>query len=375
MCHKLNKITILLAGGGTGGHIYPGIALATQFEKYKNIKALMVITQKEGDINIVSKEAIDYKTLPLTGMHWNQMCKALWCSWAIMSSQKPSLVIGLGAYVSFPVVIIAWIRRIPVCIQEQNLLPGMANRVLGRIAEKIFVSFKQTQRYFPPTKTMVAGNPVRPIIRLTQGERKNYLRELGLCPDRFTILVYGGSLGAHSINKAVMDAIDVLKGEGGEILGRIQIIHQTGEKDYMIVQRHYVRNNVVSIVQPFFFNMMLLYALCDLIISRSGAGSVAEITAVGKPAIVIPYPYAKAGHQKENARAMVENGAAFMIEDHRLDGTSLAHRIMQMLETPGLITKMAQASKYMGHEDAALSIVNVCCNLLSLPSDERKKSY
>ncbi|MGA1824166.1 MAG: undecaprenyldiphospho-muramoylpentapeptide beta-N-acetylglucosaminyltransferase [bacterium] len=367
MSRRLNKITVLLVGGGTGGHIYPGIALATEFEKCNYIKTMMIITQKEGDIAIVSKERIEYQTLPFTGMKWNQMWKAFWCSWFIISTRKPSLVIGLGAYVSFPVVMVAWIRRIPVCIQEQNLLPGLANRVLGRISKRIFLSFERTRNYFPSSKTMVAGNPIRPIIKLTEKEKKNQLKYLGLSLDRYTILVCGGSLGAHSINKAMVDAIDVLKSDTKENLSRVQIIHQTGEKDYGMVRDHYVKNNVLSVVQPFFFNIMVLYALCDLIVSRSGAGIVAEVTAMGKPAIVIPYPYAKGNHQKDNAQAMAENGAAFMIEDRNLTGESLAEHIMRVLDKPGMINTMGESSKRMGHEDAAVRIVRECLNLLSVP--------
>lgn len=365
MYRNLNKINILIVGGATGGHIYPGIAVAKEFENYGNIRLIMVITQKAKDIDIVSRENFSYRTLPLTSMKWNQILKAIWASWIIISEEKPKLVIGFGAYVSFPLLTVATLRRIPICIQEQNLYPGLANRIFARIAEKVFISFKESKKYFPLSKTHLVGNPIRQVTKLNKSEKIDQFNRMGIFSDRFTLLVSGGSLGAHSINQAMIDAISLLKTNFAKHLDDIQIIHQTGDKDYIDVYRQYKDCKVVSVIKPFFHNMMVLYSLADLIISRCGAGMIAEITAYGKPAILIPYPFAKGDHQKYNAMAMVNQGAAYMVEDHKLSGDILADKIINLIDQPERIKEMASSSKNMGHEDAAYKMASECIGYIS----------
>lgn len=351
-----------MAGGGTGGHIYPGVALAREFlkRKDKDIECLMVVTARLSDKFILQNESLPYKTLPMQSMSLSlsirsiadlyRFALSLVRSWHIISSYTPDLIIGLGAYASFPIVIIGKIRGITTLIQEQNLRPGKANRLLSRWVYGIFTSFPQSDLFFPPQKVMMLGNPIRSIPLYI--DKKAHKDLWGLNPDIFTILVCGGSRGAHSVNINAMDAFRIMKGKDFPF----QIIHQCGQEDFAAVSAFYKKEKIIGIAMPFFKSMMDIYPLADLVISRAGAGTISEVTATGKPSIMIPYPHAKADHQKLNAMALVRAGAARMIDEKNITGKCLAEVIIDLARNPGCLKTMAQASLKIGRPDAAKAI-------------------
>lgn len=356
--HKETRI--LLAGGGTGGHIYPGVALAQEFLARGSFDCLMVVTSKDMDRHIMESERMPYAALPVKGLRQGitpgriadvyHLALSFVRTWRIIASYRPDAVIGLGAYVSLPAISIGKLKGITTFIHEQNLVPGKVNLLLGRWTDGIFTSFPQTDRYFPAHKVRMLGNPLRSIpsnIDRTQGRLT-----LGLKPDLITLLVTGGSRGAHAINLNAMDAFAQLKSEGIPF----QVIHQTGDEDYDRVLGWYAGEGIRAKTGAFFDNMMEMYLLSDLVICRAGAGTLAELTATGTPALLIPYPYAKADHQTTNAMAMVNAGAARMIRQCDLSGKVLAKEIGQLLNAPEILGGMARASRVLGRPHAAREI-------------------
>jgi UDP-N-acetylglucosamine--N-acetylmuramyl-(pentapeptide) pyrophosphoryl-undecaprenol N-acetylglucosamine transferase len=356
--HK--KIKVLLAGGGTGGHIYPGVALAKELMTRENIECLMVITSKATDKQIVKSECIPYKSLPIRGMNWKFSVKTIVDlyrfalsfirAWRIITSYTPDMIIGLGAYVSFPIISIGRIKGVTTFIHEQNLLPGKANLLLGKWVDGIFTSFPQTERFFSQNKLKMLGNPLRII---PSGIDKKRMRiKLGLKPDFFTFLVFGGSRGSHSINVKAAEAFKIIK----SLDFPFQVLHQTGKEDFDYVAGFYKTEGIISLTRPFFNQMIDLYLLSDLVISRSGAGTISELTATGKPAILIPYPDATADHQRLNAMELVRAGGARMILESHLTGRLLASETMELIRNPDSLKKMAQVNLELGRPNAAKAI-------------------
>jgi UDP-N-acetylglucosamine--N-acetylmuramyl-(pentapeptide) pyrophosphoryl-undecaprenol N-acetylglucosamine transferase len=249
---------------------------------------------------------------------------------------KPAMVIGMGGYLSFSVLLAARLQDIPILIHEQNVLPGLANRILAHVAGSIAVSFSESQRYFPRGKVWLSGLPVRSEIgQMTpvQGRAR-----WGLDPNRFTLLVFGGSLGAHALNQAVVDAIPLLV-QGAPAF---QVIHVTGPAEHEIVQNRYQALPVKAVVMHYCHDMAAAYAAADLVICRAGASTVAELMVVQKPAILIPYPYASGNHQFYNAEILVKRGLAEMILDRDLNPAVLARYVRAYLDTPEKINSMQQ---------------------------------
>jgi len=351
---------ILLAGGGTGGHIYPGVALAKEFLNRGCFDCLMVVTSKDMDRHIMESEHLRYTTLPIKGLHQGlnagriadvyHLALSFARTWRIIASYRPDAIIGLGAYVSFPAISIGKIKGITTFIHEQNLVPGKVNLLLGRWIDGIFTSFPQTGSHFPAHKVRMLGNPLRSIPSHIDMKKGRSAR--GLKPDLMTLLVVGGSRGAHAINLNAMDAFSILKSQGVAF----QVIHQTGNEDHDRVARWYAGEGIRAMTGSFFDDMMEMYLLSDLVIARAGAGTLAELTATGTPALLIPYPYAKADHQTTNAMAMVNAGAARMIRECELSGRGLADEIGRLLDAPETLRHMARASRMLGMPHAAREI-------------------
>jgi UDP-N-acetylglucosamine--N-acetylmuramyl-(pentapeptide) pyrophosphoryl-undecaprenol N-acetylglucosamine transferase len=251
------------------------------------------------------------------------------------------------------VALSAWLKRIPVVLHEQNLLPGITNRLLARIARRIYLSFSQTLPPRGKAKTVFTGNPVRKEF-LAAGITKTR-------PDKpFTILVSGGSQGAHGINMAVCAALTCLKNPAD-----LFFIHQTGSADRQAVETAYSRLGIRSNVQPFFFDMAARYHAADLVICRSGATTVAEITAMGKAVIFVPFPFAADNHQVLNARTLADDNAALMVEEKELTGELLAKWIDYYFENPRELNRMALLAAEKGNPDAAGKIVDDIYELLA----------
>ena len=266
---------------------------------------------------------------------------------------NPDVVMGVGGYVTGPVVAAAWLLRRPTLIHEQNSVPGLANRKLGRLVDRICLSLPQSEKYFPAGKTVLTGNPVR--RRIIEAGRNRAGGE-----GRRTLLILGGSQGAHAVNEMVVEA---LRG-GIEAFSSIRVIHQTGRDDEQMVKEAYEELGIDHLVAPFFTDMAELYGQADLIVSRAGATTLAEIGVVGRPAVLIPYPYAADNHQEHNAQALVDQGAAQMVRERELTGADLARRLDALAGAPDRLAAMAARSKLLGKPDAAESIVDDCYQLV-----------
>lgn len=363
---KAAKYRIIIAGGGTGGHLFPGISLAQVF-RHKNPLNQVLFVSRGNDFEkrTLAAAGFELKCIPVEGIkgrrRWQQMRSVLKLPLSVIKSawivrcNKPHLVIGVGSYAAGPVVLAAWLLRKPIALHEQNQLPGVTNRILARFADRIFVSFESSQNRFDPHKVRFSGNPVRPeLLELAHAP------EFKSRPDaHFTVLIVGGSQGAHAINAAVIEMLGHLA-ENKDI----RFVHQTGVKDEAVVQAAYQARDIDATVKPFFNDMARRYAQADLIVCRAGATTVAEVTAIGKSVIFIPFPFAADNHQVINARTLAEAGAAEMIEQKDLNGRLLAEKITYYRSHPDRLQAMAAKSEGFGKKDAAEFIVTECYALM-----------
>ena len=357
---------IVIAGGGTGGHLFPGIAIAEAFlERDPKNEVLFIGTERGIEKRVLGELGYPLRLLDVEGIKGRGLAKVLGALWKIPGSMRqsfrilkdfsPQLVIGVGGYASGPAVLTAVLAGIPTAIAEQNALPGVTNRILGRFVKKIFLSFPDTGGWFPPGKTLVTGNPVRKIFREAI-RQETAARET----DRFVLLIFGGSQGAHVINMAMVEALNVLEEEKDHLM----IIHQTGRLDYDEVVAAYAARGFAADVRPFIMDMPDVYKKADLLLCRAGATSVAEITATGKASILIPFARAVGDHQTKNAEVLVREEAAVMIPESALTGQMLAERIRELSRRPEMIRHMENNSRKLGNWKAAGDIADACTALL-----------
>jgi UDP-N-acetylglucosamine--N-acetylmuramyl-(pentapeptide) pyrophosphoryl-undecaprenol N-acetylglucosamine transferase len=357
-------VNVIIAGGGTGGHLFPGIAIAEEFlRRNRGDRILFVGTNKGIEKRILGDLGFSLQTIDVEGIKGRGWMKSLAAvlripgsliqSFRIIGGFSPELVIGVGGYASGPVVFAARMLGIRTAIAEQNALPGLTNRILGKMVDRIFVSFVQTRRCFSAAKVMVSGNPIRQgfATEMKQPEGRNH---------PFTLLVFGGSQGAHAINLAMLEALDDL----GPLMGRLRILHQTGSKDRDAVADAYQAKGVTAEVLPFIMDMAAAYQAADLLVCRAGATSIAEITAAGKAAVLIPFPAAVEDHQTKNAEVLVQAGAAEMIPEKELTGARLAATIRRYYESPQCLREMGVRSAGLGNVRAAADIVDACLALV-----------
>ena len=352
----------VIAGGGTGGHLFPGMAIAEAFiEREMGNEVLFIGTERGIEARVLAGGKFPLKMIqakPIKGRSLLGKLKAIWslpmavseaCS--ILKEDQPQIVLGVGGYASGPTLLAASLLGMKRAIHEQNVIPGMTNRILKWFSQQIFVSFEETKKYFPERKTFVTGNPIRKEI-LKGRERKK--------GDRFTLLIFGGSAGAHRINKAMMEALDPLR----EVKPSLKFIHQTGRDDLDFISKGYQEKGFDALVKPFFDDMATYYQRADLVICRSGASTVSELAVCGKAAILIPYPYAAHQHQLMNAQKLVELGAARMIVDDALSGPLLAQTILHLYFHPEEREKMEDKIQRVGRPRAAEEIVDRCYALV-----------
>lgn len=347
---------LVIAGGGTGGHLFPGVALAGEFKKLRS-DVEVVFVGADGGLETKVVPALGYKlvTLPVRGVVGHGFItgvarsvilvmaavKAFW----ILGRLKPDLVIGVGGYASVPAVLAAAVRGLPRSILEQNVSPGRANQVLARLVQRIYQGFASRSEVFPTEKTMITGNPIRPEVLPAEGMTRP--------PGRKTLLVLGGSQGALQINELVLNVIPRLK----RVFPDLTVIHQTGHAHEETVREGYGNAGVDVQVVPFITGMADAYARADLCLSRAGAMAVSELTASGLPAVLIPFPHAAGGHQGLNARWMEERGAAVVIQPDEVTPDLLYEQLKKLFGIPGLLSDMADASARAGVRNAAQRIV------------------
>ena len=353
------KFKLIIAGGKTGGHLFPGIAIAQALERLsENAKILFVGTDAPFETNTLQAYGYAHKAIyskPIKGgsllgklISVSIILISLTQALVIMKTFKPDFVIGVGGFSSFAVVLAAWLLNIPTAIQEQNAVPGMTNRMLGRLAGTIFTSFEHTQGFTNNPKVHYVGNPVRKVKR--SDADKNAL-DLDIHPDRFTLLITGGSQGASSINTAIMNAFELM-----DNLNQFNIIHQTGIKEEALIQDRYRQLNIKATAKAFFHDMPNIQKMADLIITRAGAGILSELCILGKPAILVPFPHAADDHQTVNAKTLEEQGAAIMINDAELTGNSIKTMIESLMQDPSRLEKIGKTLKTLAMPDADQTI-------------------
>jgi UDP-N-acetylglucosamine--N-acetylmuramyl-(pentapeptide) pyrophosphoryl-undecaprenol N-acetylglucosamine transferase len=272
----------------------------------------------------------------------------------LLRSFQPNLVLGFGGYASGPVVLMAWACGYKTAIHEQNAFPGLSNRILGKVVDRVFLSFESSARHFPQSKTVLTGNPVRKRIR------QGMLAPAQRAEEKFTLFIFGGSQGAHRINQAMGESLAHL----GDLKSRMRIIHQTGDRDYDEVRQTYEREGVEAEVQRFIQDMDRAYGAADLVLCRAGATTLFELMALGKPAILVPYPYAANDHQTLNAKTLVDAGAALMVADGDLNGLNLSRTLRQLREDREKLKKIGERAEALAQPRAAEKIVDLCYEMV-----------
>ena len=335
---------ILVITGASGGHIFPALGfLETLKNKYRNLDVLLVLPRKgvtnqirniDCKVNYVSFSSInlrfDFRNL-VSGLIF---FKGSWESMFILAQFRPDIVVGFGSLVCVPMILFAWLFRIKTLIHEQNVIPGRANRFLAKFTDKIAVSFAETFDYLQDykRKIVLAGNPIRGGLRPV--DKNKALDFFGLKSNKFTILVMGGSLASHRINLGFLKAVSAIAGKPG-----LQVIHLAGAKDVDFLKENYKDLNIDSRLFNFLESMQYAYSACDLVVSRAGATSIAEIMFFGLPAIIIPYPFAYR-HQLANAKVLESIGSGIIIQDKDLDSDILKKNIENLINNNDRIEAM-----------------------------------
>jgi UDP-N-acetylglucosamine--N-acetylmuramyl-(pentapeptide) pyrophosphoryl-undecaprenol N-acetylglucosamine transferase len=345
---------MIVAGGGTGGHLFPGLAVAEAAAACGN-SVLFVGSSSGIEARIIPRTHFPFRQISIRGLRgrgWRgvgqllvQLPPALARAWRIVREFRTEVVLGVGGYASFPVVLAAWLDGVPSVLMEQNARPGWTNRLLARLAKRVCTTFPDSAVYFPPGKAVQTGNPVRSLSAAPAARSEG-----------FTLLVFGGSQGAHRINQALHDAAGALR----ERVPSLRILHQTGAADAAWLRERYAAVGLDAEVRDFIDDMGAAYAAADLVVCRAGATTVAEITALGKPAVLVPYPYAADDHQRANAAVLAERGAAVLVLDRDLDGARLASTVVELAADRDRLARMATEARRLGVPDAAERVLGIC---------------
>jgi UDP-N-acetylglucosamine--N-acetylmuramyl-(pentapeptide) pyrophosphoryl-undecaprenol N-acetylglucosamine transferase len=340
------------------------MAIAEAFlEREMGNEVLFIGTERGIESRVLAGGRFPLKTIrvsPLTGRALRAKASALGTipgaigeALSILKEFRPQVVLGVGGYASGPTLLAALLLGMKRAIHEQNLVPGMTNRLLKWVSQQVFVSFEESTKYFPRGKTWVTGTPVRKEF-FAKG-----LEKTG--GDRFNLLVFGGSAGAQRINRAVMESLPGIE----ELRPFTRIVHQTGRDQVEAVSRGYQQKGFDALVRPFFEDIASRLQTADLVICRAGASTIAELAICGKAAILVPYPHAARQHQLINAQKLADIGAAGLIRDEALNGTSLADIVLQLFKHPEEREKMGEAIRRISHPRAAQEIVDRLYGLAS----------
>ncbi len=349
---------VLIAGGGTGGHVFPGIAVAEELKhQRRNCEVVFVGTRGGLEAQAVPEAGFRIRYVVSAGFNRRRWWEWPWAAlvnlfgllqalWVVLA-ESPQVVLGTGGYVSAPLSFAARLLGRPLVLQEQNSIPGLANRLLARIANEVHLSFLEARTWFARKDNLkVTGNPVR--AHILSGDHETAMREFALTPGRLTVFVFGGSLGARRINEAAIEALRRLKGRL-----EVQFILQTGRPDYERVLAAVQAEGLPATVMPFIKNMHMAYAAADLVVCRSGAMTLAEIAVCGLPSVLVPYPFAAHNHQEVNAANLVDRGAAVCILDGELTGERLAKEIAHLLADRQALSRMSANARLFARPDAA----------------------
>lgn len=368
-------MNIIVSGGGTGGHIYPAITIIrTIQEKYPDAKFLYVGTKHGLEADIIPKEGLPLATVDIQGFERHltpaNLLRAGKAMAGVAKAAKivrdfhPDVVIGTGGYVCGPILLAASLLHVPTLIQEQNVVPGITNKILAKFVTRIAAGTEEAKKHFPAGKVVFTGNPIRREVM--SARRTESAAAFGFDPARKTVLISGGSRGARSINRAMIDVL-----VQAACQSEIQYLHVTGKKEYEDVMTRLKAAGVDLTqakhikVRPYLYDMPQAMAMADLAVFRAGATGLAELTARGIPAILVPYPYAAENHQEHNARALEAAGAARMILNKDLTSERLGAVLTELLNDDDKLMAMAKASRSMGRPEAAEDIAGMALELAS----------
>ena len=350
---------VVIAGGGTGGHLYPGVAVARELlRRQPDAVVTFAGTARGLEATLVPKEGFELDVIRSAGLKGRSMLAALRGlalvpvgladAWALLSRRRPNAVVGVGGYSSGPVALAAALRGIPTMLLEQNAVPGMTNRTLARVVRAAALTYNDDGNYFG-RKAFVTGNPVRPeFFTATSFDQRS------AASDRRRLLILGGSQGAHAINVAMVEAAAEL----GRRHAGLQIVHQTGQRDLAVVREGYERAGISARTESFLDGVAGEMTAADLVICRAGATTLAELAAVGRPAVLVPLPGATDDHQRKNAQVLADAGAAVLLEQQHLNAGTLAAAVAELLNDASRRASMASAMRGFARPDAASRIVD-----------------
>lgn len=353
---------VVIAGGGTGGHIFPAVAIGHALQRLRpGTELLFVGANGKMEMEKVPQEGFKIVGLDIAGFNRSNLLKNLTLPFKLWKSRqqankvirdfKPDAVVGVGGFASFPMLYAAQGKGIPTLIQEQNSFAGKSNKILGKKAKAVCVAYEGMEQFFPKEKIMITGNPVRANIAHSRISREEGLVAFGLDNNKKTILVVGGSLGAKTINEAIAQGIEEIAGWG------VQLIWQTGKPFFREAKALAEKYGKEIIVQEFIRNMEYAYAAADIVVSRAGALASAELCIAGKPVIFVPYPYAAEDHQTSNAMALVQRKAALMVKDSEASAL-LVRELKTLLQNESMQQSMAANIVKQGIKDADERIAN-----------------
>lgn len=365
---------LIVAGGGTGGHLFPGISVAEEFLSRDPANSVLFVGTDRGiESRVIPTLGFNLEKISASGVrgkHGFSQIKgvALFMygyaeSRKILKSYKPDLVLGVGGYASAPLCLAARGLQIGYSIHEQNAIPGLTNRLLSRFARQVFISLDEAERFFPNGSTLITGNPVRRSI-LASGREERTEEVMKDSAADFRLLVFGGSQGARSINRALIAALPHL----GSLRDRLTVVHQTGESDQQEVADAYRNAGITAKVVSFIDDMAAAYSGADLVVCRGGATTIAEVTVCGKACLFIPFPHAVDDHQRKNAEALLKKDAGFMLLEQELTGESLGAKLRELSGDSARLASVAENARSMGRPDAAKIIVDEMIGKISISS-------
>jgi len=347
--------TFLMAGGGTGGHVIPAVAVAREL-KSRGHQPVFVGTRSGFEAKLVPGAGFPLEFIEIGGLNrvgvaqtlrtLGQLPASFGKSLGLLNDYRPSAVFSMGGYAAGPVTLAAWWKNVPIVIMEPNAVPGLANRQMGRFAARALVSFTEAQRFFPSGRSEVTGLPVRCEFF-----------NIGPKPpgDRLTILITGGSRGSRTLNNATREGWNLLR----QAPFHVRLIHQTGTEAHQAIAKDFAQVGIEGEVVPFISDMPSAFAQADLIVCRSGAGAVAELAAAGKPSILVPFPFAADDHQLRNAEAFAKAGAARLVLDREMNGQRLYEEVNRLASNPPELVGMGAQARTFAHPNAAQRAADV----------------
>ena len=358
-------MNIVIAAGGTGGHLFPGLAVGEVLLR-RGHGVMLIISEKEIDslatqgrsefriervpgVGLQSKSPIALVKFVLKFNAGLNQVKALYRDF------QPSAVLGMGGFTSTAPILAGRSRKIPTFVHEANAIPGKSNKLNARLVTRVLLGFEECAKYLPAGKCTVTGTPIRTSLT-TRLDKTQALAAFGLTPGKHTLLVMGGSQGAHGINQSLINALPQLTGKP------LQIIHLTGKQDEQLMRDSYAKAGVAAFVAPFYHRMEDAYSAADFTIARSGAASLTELSHFALPGILIPYPFAAEDHQTFNAKIFERAGAATLLQERETSGETLAKKLLWFLEDPARLTDMSARSASLAPQQAAERVADTILN-------------